>query len=91
MQVFGHYLHSILGILLQVETTESQETDHATIYIDQGGNATQLEQKILDKMTDHKVSDFVFKKSNHVVTPASTYPVKATSDTVSVNTLLLLQ
>ena len=42
-------------------------------------------------MTDHKISDFVFKKSNHVVTPASTYPIKATSDTVSVNPLLLLQ
>ena len=35
-------------------------------------------------MTDHKVSDFVFKKSNH-------NPVMATSDTVSVNSLLLLQ
>ena len=42
-------------------------------------------------MTDHRVSDFVFKKSNHVVAPASTYPVKAPSDTVSVNPLLLLQ
>ena len=37
-------------------------------------------------MTDHRVSDFVFKKSNHVVAPASKYLVKATSDT-----LLLLQ
>ena len=42
-------------------------------------------------MTDHRVSDFVFKKGNHVVAPASMYPVKATSDTVSVNPLLLLQ
>ena len=41
-------------------------------------------------MTDHRVSDFVFKKSN-VVAPASTYPVKATWDTVSVDLLLLLQ
>ena len=41
-------------------------------------------------MTDHRVSDFVFKKSN-VVAPASLYPVKATSDTVSVDLLLLLQ
>ena len=54
-------------------------------------HAAQLEQKIIDKMTDHRVSDFVFKKSNHVVAPASTYPVKATSDTASVNPLLLLQ
>ena len=37
-------------------------------------------------MTDHKVSDVVFKKSNHVVAPT-----KAISDTVSVNPLLLLQ
>ena len=32
-------LHLILGILFQVETTESQEADHETICIDQGGNA----------------------------------------------------
>ena len=42
-------------------------------------------------MTEHRVSDFVFKKSNHVVEPASMYPVKATSGTVSSNTLQLLQ
>ena len=42
-------------------------------------------------MTDYRVSDFVFKKSNHVVAPAPKYSVKATSDTVSVNPLLLLQ
>ena len=54
-------------------------------------HAVQLEQKVLDKMTDHRVSGFVFKKSNHVVAPASKYPVKASSDTVSVNQLLLLQ
>ena len=42
-------------------------------------------------MTDHRVSDFVFKKTNHVVAPASTYPLKVTSDTVSVNPLLLFQ
>ena len=53
-------------------------------------HVAQLEQKLLDKMTDHRVSDFVFKKSN-VVAPASTYPAKATSDTVSVDLLLLLQ
>ena len=54
-------------------------------------HAAQLKQKILDKMTAHRVSDFVFKKSNHVVAPASTHPVKATSETMSVNLLLLLQ
>ena len=42
-------------------------------------------------MTDHRVSNFMFKKSNHVVAPASKYPVKATSDTVSVNPFPLLQ
>ena len=36
-------------------------------------------------MTDHKVSDFVTKKSYHAVTVVSNYPVKATSDTVSVD------
>ena len=41
-------------------------------------------------MTDHRVSDFVLKKSN-VVASASAYPIKATSDTVSVDLLLLLQ
>ena len=54
-------------------------------------HAAQLEQKILDKMTDHRVSDYEFKKSNHVVAPAFKYLVKATSDTVSVNPRLLLQ
>ena len=42
-------------------------------------------------MTDHKVSEFVFKKSDHVVTPASKNAVKDTSDLVSVDPLLLLQ
>ena len=42
-------------------------------------------------MTDHRVSDFVFKKSNHVGAPAFTHPVKATSETMRVNPLLLLQ
>ena len=42
-------------------------------------------------MTDDRVSDCVFKKSNHVVTPASKHPVNARSDTVSVNQLLQLQ
>ena len=39
VQVFSHYLHLILGIPLQVKTTESQEADHETICIDRGGNA----------------------------------------------------
>ena len=30
--VFGHYLHLILGIPLQVETTEIQEAAHQTIH-----------------------------------------------------------
>ena len=42
-------------------------------------------------MTDHKVSDFVTKKSFHAVTLVSKYLVKATSDTVSVGQLLLFQ
>ena len=42
-------------------------------------------------MTDHRVSDFMFKKSNRAVAPACKYPVKATLDTVSVNPLPLLQ
>ena len=42
-------------------------------------------------MTDHRVSDFMFMKSNYNVAHASKYPVKATSDTVSVNPLPLLQ
>ena len=40
-------------------------------------------------MTDHKVSDFVAKKSYHAVTLVREYPIKATSDTVSVDSLLL--
>ena len=40
-------------------------------------------------MTDHKVSDFVTKKSYHTVTLVSKYFIKATSDTVSVDPLLL--
>ena len=35
-------------------------------------------------MTDHKVSDFVTKQSYHAVTLVSNYPVKATSETMSV-------
>ena len=42
-------------------------------------------------MTDHKVSDFVSKKSYHAVTLGPKYLVKATSDTVSVGQLLLFQ
>ena len=42
-------------------------------------------------MTDHRVSDFVLKKSNNVVAPVAKYPIKATSDTVSVDPLLLQQ
>ena len=42
-------------------------------------------------MTDHKVSDFVTKKSYHAVTLVPKYLVKATSDTVSVGQLLLFQ
>ena len=42
-------------------------------------------------MTDHNVSDFVFKRSNHFVAPASKYPVKPTSAIVSSKPLLLLQ
>ena len=50
-------------------------------------------QHSLDKrfLADHKVSDFVAKKSYHVVTLMSKYPIKATSDTVSVDPLLLFQ
>ena len=51
----------------------------------------QLGQIILGKMTDHKVSDFVTKKCYHALTLMSKYLVKATSDTVSVGQLLLLQ
>ena len=50
----------------------------------------QLGQKILGKMTDHKVSDFVTKKSYHTVL-VSKYLIMATSDTVSVNPLLVFQ
>ena len=61
------------------------------LYISQGMlTCSTVRTKLLDKMTDHRVSDFVLKKSN-VVAPASAYPVKATSDTVSVDLLLLLQ
>ena len=49
------------------------------------------QQQILDKMTDHKVSDFVAKKSYHDVTLVSKYPTKDTSDTVSVDPRLLFQ
>ena len=61
------------------------------VYMSQVTLTFSTEQKIIDKMTDHKVSDFMFKKSNHVVAPASKYPGKATSDTMSVNPLPLLQ
>ena len=54
-------------------------------------HAAQLGQKILVKMTDHKVSDFVTKKSHHTVTLVSKYLIKATSDTMSVDPLLLFQ
>ena len=39
MQAVGHYLNLIIRIPLQIETAESQEADHETICIDQGGNA----------------------------------------------------
>ena len=42
-------------------------------------------------LADHHVSDFVTKKSYHVVTLVSKYPIKATSDAVSVDPLLLFQ
>ena len=42
-------------------------------------------------MTDHNVAEFVFKRSNHFVAPASKYPVKPTSAIMSLNPLLLLQ
>ena len=42
-------------------------------------------------MTGHNVSDFVFEKNNRFVAPASKYPVKATSDTVSLHPHMLLQ
>ena len=42
-------------------------------------------------MTDHKVSDFVTKKSYQAVTLVSKYPAKATSDTARVDPLLLFQ
>ena len=54
-------------------------------------HAAQLGQKILGKMTDHKVSDFVTKKIYRAVTFVSKYPIKATSDTVRVDPLLLFQ
>ena len=40
-------------------------------------------------MTDHKVSDFVTKKNDQTVTLVSKYPIKAISDTLSVDPLLL--
>ena len=42
-------------------------------------------------LADHKVSDFVTRKIYHVVTLVSKYPIKATSDKVSVDRLLLFQ
>ena len=42
-------------------------------------------------MAAHKVSDCVAKMSYHVVTLVSKYPIKATSDTLSVDPLLLFQ
>ena len=41
-------------------------------------------------MTDHRVTDFVFKKSNHVVAPASKYLVKATSDTLLLQQFIIV-
>ena len=40
-------------------------------------------------MTDHKVSDFVTKKSYHTVTLVAKYPIKTTSDKESVDLFLL--
>ena len=54
-------------------------------------HAPQVGQKILDKMTGHKVSEFVFKRSDHVVTLASKHSIKAPSDTVTIDPLLLFQ
>ena len=54
-------------------------------------NAAQVEQRIRDKMTDHKVSDFVTKRSYQAVTFVSKYPVKVTLDTARVDPLLLFQ
>ena len=42
-------------------------------------------------MADHKISDFVTKKSCHAVTLVSKYTVKATSDTLSVDPLVLFE
>ena len=62
------------------------------LHISQGMlTAAQLGQKILGKVADHKVSDLVTKKSYHAVTLVSKYLIKATSDTVSVDPLLLFQ
>ena len=62
---------------------------HCCTLIGECWHAAQLGQKILGKMTDHKVSDFVAKKSYHAVTLVPKYPIKATSGTVSVDPLLL--
>ena len=42
-------------------------------------------------LADHKFSDFVTKKSYHIVRLVSKYPIKAVSDLVSVNLLVLFQ
>ena len=64
VQVFGHYLHLILGIPLQVETTKSQEADHETICIDQGGNAMD---ESVDTGTSHVNECCNANESNAVV------------------------
>ena len=61
---------------------------HKSVNVD---HAAQVGKKILEKMAGQKVSDFVFKKSDHVVTLASKHSVKTLSDTVTIDPLLLFQ
>ena len=64
---------------------------HCCAQIRERWYVAQLEQRIRDKMTDHKVSDFVTKKSYQAVTLVSKYPVKVTLDAARVDPLLLFQ
>ena len=86
-QIIGLW-ESIWGKLCH---TEFSWCWYCCTWVRESWHAAQLEQKILDKMTDHRVSDFVFKKSHHVVAPDSKHFVMALSDRVIVNPLLLLQ
>ena len=63
----------------------------ALLHINQRMLTCSTGQNILGKMIDHKVSDFVTKKSYHTETLVSKYLIKATSYTVSVDPLLLFQ